>query len=590
MARSKIDILISARDQASKKLKKIQGLAGKMGKAFVAGGAIAGVALVGLTAKMISMAAEEERVTAITKNLLQKQGVSWDEVGAKTDKYLKKLEALTSFNDTELQEAFNELISSGVDYKTALSAMTQVTDLAVAKNIDLKTSAQLLGKAYVGQTGSLSRYGIILDVTKKLTEEQIRAIKDQNQVITDTRGKFSKAFRTLMTQESGLRSLQDAYRDTTAEIEGMGFALDDMSDDMEQNRIKIQELRLTARKQGRELTEEELADIDAIELANDELSLSFNKLKFAQSEVQEGAAEQIKTMDAQKEAIKGTKAELDFQKESITVVKDELKAMTKEFGETSNMDKFDTLMDQITDTMGGTAEAAGQTLEGQMANLKNQIFNVAERIGDKLIPALTPLIKDMGEKLPGAMEKVDKAFVRVTELMDENSETIDKLKQVAIIAFEAVEVAVETMANIWESNFLGIQDGVGLLVDALDGFLDAIIFVSDNWDDMINSIASGLLKIPGVEGFLTGGISGAVSSLNPFNDFIIRPGQAPMAFSPQDTVIGFKGSSPPGGMGGGSFTINSLVINGASPTETRGAILEAWNEIRGKSQTNIVGV
>ncbi len=36
-------------------------------------------------------------------------------------------------------------------------------------------------------------------------------------------------------------------------------------------------------------------------------------------------------------------------------------------------------------------------------------------------------------------------------------------------------------------------------------------------------------------------------NLTNFSDFIIRPGQAPMAFSPSDTVVGFKGSSPVGG-------------------------------------------
>ena len=39
----------------------------------------------------------------------------------------------------------------------------------------------------------------------------------------------------------------------------------------------------------------------------------------------------------------------------------------------------------------------------------------------------------------------------------------------------------------------------------------------------------------------------------PFDDFIIRPGQAPMSFSPNDTVIGTKNG---GGLGGNTVVIN----------------------------------
>ena len=41
--------------------------------------------------------------------------------------------------------------------------------------------------------------------------------------------------------------------------------------------------------------------------------------------------------------------------------------------------------------------------------------------------------------------------------------------------------------------------------------------------------------------------SSALSAINPFDDFVQRPGQAPTAFSPQDTIIGVKDPSKLGG-------------------------------------------
>lgn len=164
--KQKIEIELNANDKASKKMDKLEKRTKKLSKSMKALGAaaaIGAVAIVGITAKLVKMAAEEEAVTAITKVLVENQGRSWDELGAATDRYLKKLEKLTTFNDTDLQIAFNELIGVGLDYESALETMTAVTDLAAAKQIDLRTAAQLVGKAFVGQTGSLSRYGIVLE-------------------------------------------------------------------------------------------------------------------------------------------------------------------------------------------------------------------------------------------------------------------------------------------------------------------------------------------------------------------------------------------------------------------------------------------
>ena len=45
-----------------------------------------------------------------------------------------------------------------------------------------------------------------------------------------------------------------------------------------------------------------------------------------------------------------------------------------------------------------------------------------------------------------------------------------------------------------------------------------------------------------------------------FNDFVMRPGEGPVAFSPQDTIVGFKGDSPMGG----SVTIENINVSGVS--------------------------
>ncbi|MCK5433425.1 MAG: hypothetical protein KAJ03_11815 [Gammaproteobacteria bacterium] len=127
-----------------------------VGAAAAAMGAVVGGVL-------LKSAAEEEAVSRLTEGLLKSQGESWEELGDTIDKHLKKMEALTAFNDTDLQKSFNSLLTMGMDYESALEAMTSVTDLAFSKNMDLEASAKLIGKAFVGETGELKRYGIVLD-------------------------------------------------------------------------------------------------------------------------------------------------------------------------------------------------------------------------------------------------------------------------------------------------------------------------------------------------------------------------------------------------------------------------------------------
>lgn len=129
--------------------------------ALVGAAAAAMGALVG--GVLLKSAAQEEAVSRLTEGLLKSQGESWDELGVTIDRHIKKLEELTAFNDTDLQKSFNSLLTMGLDYESALEAMTSVTDLAFSKNMDLEASAKLIGKAFVGETGELKRYGIVLD-------------------------------------------------------------------------------------------------------------------------------------------------------------------------------------------------------------------------------------------------------------------------------------------------------------------------------------------------------------------------------------------------------------------------------------------
>ena len=168
--------------------------------AVAAAVAAAGAAVVAIGAKFAMMASEEEKVNVQTAALLTGQGIMWEDASSHLNDYMKNMEKLTAYNDTELQLAFNELLTQGLSYNEALRQMNAVTDLAYSKNISLHTSAQLLGRAYNGQTESLTRYGIRLKEGQNLLE-----YIDQNMADATTRSQtFDGALKNLKNQMSNV--------------------------------------------------------------------------------------------------------------------------------------------------------------------------------------------------------------------------------------------------------------------------------------------------------------------------------------------------------------------------------------------------
>ena len=113
---------------------------------------------------------------------------------------------------------------------------------------------------------------------------------------------------------------------------------------------------------------------------------------------------------------------------------------------------------------------------------------------------------------------------------------------------------------IWEQFFVkGFEKVVNFGKWIWDFFLDGLSFISDLGAKIWNFIKDSL-------GSIGGGIGSAARSvgsfLNPFDDFIQRPGQAPIGFSPSDTIVGMKDISSLGGAT--TVNVNNPVVRDES--------------------------
>jgi len=219
----------NALDQLEKKSLKMEGAFGRLKlagtemknelKKMATSGLGAAAALAGLvkfakdsvSAFMVQEKAEHDLAVAM-KNM----GTYTNEAYEELKNYASARQEVTVYGDELNLSIMANLQSYGMEIETLKKATEAAQDLATAKGIDLKTASDLIGKAFVGETGSLSRYGIVLDKSILKTEKFAAVIE----LLTDRFGGAAQA--EIETYSGQLKQLSNWWGDI---MEKIGFGL-----------------------------------------------------------------------------------------------------------------------------------------------------------------------------------------------------------------------------------------------------------------------------------------------------------------------------------------------------------------------------
>lgn len=159
-------------------------------KGLVAGvGAFfAGRALAGFFGRSIKVAEEGSQVWSRLKANVENAGVAFAEVRPEIEAAARAVQDSTRFGDEDYAAALAELVSTTGDYAGSLAEMNTVLDFAVAKNVDLATAAKLVGRAMIGDTSTLKRYGVIVqenaDAMEVLRSQFAGAAEEEGQKLS----------------------------------------------------------------------------------------------------------------------------------------------------------------------------------------------------------------------------------------------------------------------------------------------------------------------------------------------------------------------------------------------------------------------
>ncbi|MBW2341221.1 MAG: hypothetical protein JRF50_12910 [Deltaproteobacteria bacterium] len=133
--------------------------------------------------------------------------------------YASALQEVTTYGDEATLATMANLQAYGMEIAELMKATKATQDLAAAKNMDLRAASELVGKAFVGETSTLSRYGIILDEGVK-KGDKFAAVME---LIAERFGGQAEALAS--TGYGGLEQLSNLWGDTKEQLGELVLAI-----------------------------------------------------------------------------------------------------------------------------------------------------------------------------------------------------------------------------------------------------------------------------------------------------------------------------------------------------------------------------
>jgi hypothetical protein len=136
------------------------------------------MAVTAATAAAVAMAKKSIEAFMRQEDAEMKLAVAMRNAGTYTRENLQAMkdyasgqQLITKYGDEVTLATMANLQTYGMSTEAMKAATKASMDLASAKGMDLKMASELVGKAFVGETGTLSRYGIILEKGIPQTEK-----------------------------------------------------------------------------------------------------------------------------------------------------------------------------------------------------------------------------------------------------------------------------------------------------------------------------------------------------------------------------------------------------------------------------------
>lgn len=212
----------------------------KLGAAIAAAFALNKIRQFGVEA--IRAAVEAEAIWNKLSGTLQTIGVNFADVRGEIEATARALQDATTVGDEDFAQTLQTLIAISRDYEKSLRNVAVVADLSAGANIDLRTAAMLTGRAMVGETALLKRYGIVVgegeDAVEALrkqfagmAENEAQSLQGRVAQLNNEWGDFKEAVGDAMIAAGGGTSIIETLIGT---VKGMTLWVERNSDTIQE--------------------------------------------------------------------------------------------------------------------------------------------------------------------------------------------------------------------------------------------------------------------------------------------------------------------------------------------------------------------
>lgn len=173
MAQKKLDIIVQARDDASRKFGTIGKNTEKLTRTFgKLSAAIGGIAIGATVAKSLKAFATQQAAEQNLANALENLGVSSDRAKEDMFAFASSIQRVTTVGDEAVLEiATLGAAMGGLSGRDLQRATRAAIGFSQALKVDMKTAMTLVAKAAQGNTTSFTRYGVTVDKTASKQEQ-----------------------------------------------------------------------------------------------------------------------------------------------------------------------------------------------------------------------------------------------------------------------------------------------------------------------------------------------------------------------------------------------------------------------------------
>lgn len=184
--------------------------------------------------KATQAAAQDAQQQVVLANALKRNAGATDAVVASTEAWISKQGELLGVADDQLRPALSSLVGATKDVQKAQILATTAMDISAATGVDVETAAKALGKAYMGNTGQLSKMVVGIDKAALKSKDFGAIYQSVNKIVG------GQAAKSADTAAGAMARTKVAFNEATEQL-GYAFMpiMKDLANFIQQNVVPI---------------------------------------------------------------------------------------------------------------------------------------------------------------------------------------------------------------------------------------------------------------------------------------------------------------------------------------------------------------